>query len=86
MSNIVANPIQRDALKSGLEITQRIYGHANPANLSQHFRVIGVIAHLGRQIKGHIQTGLPVGDHQLEAFVAFLRCTETGVLTGGPGS
>ena len=46
--------------------------------------MIGVVAHLGGQVKGAGQAGLAGAEQELETFVGRLGRAETGVLAHGP--
>ncbi len=69
---------------SSLHIAQAADGDAYLAHFSFGEVVIGVIADLRRQVKGHGKAGLPLLDQVLVAAVAFGGVAKAGVLAHGP--
>ena len=76
--------VQRQAVQQPAHVVQGGDGHAGAAHLARGQRVIRVAPHLGGQIEGHRQPGLPRGQQALEALVGGLGRAEAGVLAHGP--
>ena len=82
--------IEVDTLSSGRPSSSRRMsleggdGHPGAPHLALGQRVIRVAPHLGGQIEGHRQAGLPGGQQPLEAGVGGLGRAEAGVLAHGP--
>ena len=56
--------VERDAVEQHPHVVDRVDRDADLADLAVGERVVGVVAHLGRQVEGHRQPGLP-GREQL---------------------
>jgi hypothetical protein len=77
--------VQRDAVEEQPHVLQRVDRDPDLADLAVRDRVVGVVAHLGRQVKGHRQPGTACVDQPVIALVGFARGPEPGVLADGPG-
>ena len=76
--------VQRDAVEEDLHVGQRVDGDADLADFALAHGGVRVVAHLGRQVKGHREAGLAGGEQVFVALVGFLGGAETGVLAHGP--
>ncbi len=55
-----ADAVEGDALKSDFKVAQGIHGHAHAAHFALGLGVVRVQAHLGGQVEGDVEPGLPV--------------------------
>ena len=69
---------------SSRQVVDRVDRDADPAHLALRHRVVGVVAHLRRQIERGGEPHLPRGEQLAEAVVGLLRGAEAGVLAHGP--
>ncbi len=76
--------IQRDLVEELLHVADGRDGHAHLADLSHGDRVVGVVADLGRQVKGNAQAGLPVLEQVAVAAVEVLGGGKAGILAHRP--
>ena len=76
--------IERDAVKQGGHVLDGIDGHADFADLALCHRVIGVVAHLGRQIEGDAQAVDPLSQQVTEALIRLGGRAKPGVLAHRP--
>ena len=76
--------VERQPVEQQAHVAQGGDGHAGAAHLARGQRVIRVAPHLGGQVEGHRQAGLPGGQQALEALVGRLGRAEAGVLAHGP--
>ncbi len=72
-------------LEERLHVVEHVDRHALAADLAPAHAVVGVVAHKGRHVEVHRQTGLPLPDQVLEALVGLGARAETGDLSHGPG-
>ena len=70
--------------KSTPHVVDRVDGHADLADLAVRDRVVGVVAHLGRQVEGDGQPAGAGRDQLVVARVGLLGGAEPGVLAHGP--
>ena len=49
------DPVERDAVEQRRHVVERVDRDADPADLAGGQRMVGVVAHLCRQIEGHAQ-------------------------------
>ena len=75
---------QRDLVEQELHVRQRIDRNPDPSRLGSGPLVIGVVAHLGREVEGDRQPGLAGVEQVAEPLVRRLGAAETGVLAHGP--
>ncbi len=80
-----ADLVDGDALEGHLHVLEGVHGHADPTDLPEGHRIVGVQAHLGGQVEGHVQGVLAVFDQEAEPPVGLGGATEAGVLAHGPG-
>ena len=78
------NLVQRDAVEKDFHIRQRVNGHADFTDFTETHAGVGVVAHLGRQVKGDGKPGLAGRKQIFIALVGFFGGTETGILAHGP--
>ena len=76
--------VERNALEEIVDVLERGDGHADLARLATRHRRVGIVAHLGRQIEGHRETGLSLLEQEAVALVRLDRGPEAGVLPHGP--
>ncbi len=76
--------IERNAAEQHFHIENRVNRHAGLADIADHAGMIGVVAAMGRQIKGNRQTFLPGGQVAAVEGVGFFGGGETGVLAHRP--
>ncbi len=76
--------VQRDALKEALHVPEGVDGHPDLTHLALGQLVVGVVADLGGEVKGHGQARLPGLQEEMVALVGFLGGAEPGILTHGP--
>ncbi len=79
----------RDLVRAGsveedLHVGQGIDGDADLADFAVGHGRIGVVAHLGRQVEGDREAGLPGAEEVVVALVGFLGRAEAGILAHGP--
>ena len=79
------DPVERDAVEHRLHVGQRVDRDADLADLAGGALVVGVEAHLGRQVEGGREARLALGEQELEALVGRLGRAEAGVLADRPG-
>ena len=77
--------VQRDAVEQGPHVVDRVDGHADLADLARCERVVGVVAHLRRQVERDRQAGLAGAEQLVVAGVGLRGRAEPGVLAHGPG-
>ena len=65
-------------------VVDGVDGHADLAHLALGPGVVGVVAHLGRQVEGARKPGPPAGEQQPPPLVGGLRRPETGILPDRP--
>ena len=65
-------------------VGERVDGHAHLADLALGPRVVRVVAHLGGQVEGAGQPGLPRAEQEPQPLVGRLGGAEAGVLADGP--
>ena len=75
---------ERQAVEQHTHVVDRRDRDAGAPDLAARQRVVGVAAHLRRQIEGDRQPGLPRRQQELVATVGLLRGAEAGVLAHGP--
>ena len=78
------HPVERNAVQQHLHVQKRVDGHPDPADLWLRHRMIGVVPHLRRQIKGDREPGLPLAEQVPEAAVRLFRGAEACVLPHRP--
>ena len=76
--------VEREVSQQEAHVGQRVDGHAHLADFAFRPGVVGVEAHLGGQVEGARQSGLPGGEQELETLVGVLGGAEPGVLAHGP--
>ena len=76
--------VHREVGHEEAHVGQRVDGHADLAHLALGPGVVGVVAHLGRQVEGARQPGLAGLEQELEALVGLLGRAEAGVLAHRP--
>ena len=77
--------VEGDALEQPAHVGQGVDGHPDLADLAGGHRVVGVVAHLGRQVEGDAEAGLAVLQQVAEAGVGLGGRPEAGVLAHRPG-
>ncbi len=75
---------QRDAVEQDVHVLDRRDRDARAPDLAARQRVIGIAAHLGRQVERDRQPRLPGGEQELVAPVGLLGGAEAGVLPHRP--
>ncbi len=75
---------QADAFEKPLHVGQRADGDAHASHFAGGKRMIGIHAHLGRQIERDGKSGDALRQQIAIAPVAFLGGSEAGVLAHGP--
>jgi hypothetical protein len=78
------NFFQRDLVEKGFHVPQRVDGHPYLSHLSLGQRMIGIVADLGRQVKGHGEAGLAVFQEVTVTPVRILSGPEPRILAHGP--
>ena len=78
--------VQRDAREQDLHVEDGIHRHAGLAHVADDAGVVGVVAAVGRQVKGYGKALLPRGEVAPVESVALLGGGKTGVLPHGPGA
>ena len=73
-----------DAVEQDAHVLERVDRHADPADLAARHRVIGVAAHLGRQVERDRQALAALGEQVLVAPVGLGGGAEAGVLPHRP--
>ncbi len=76
--------VHREVGHEEAHVGQRVDGHADLADLALGPGVVGVVAHLGREVEGARETRLTGVEEELEALVGRLGRAEAGVLAHGP--
>ena len=76
--------VHREVRHEEAHVGQRVDGHADLAHLALGPGVVRVVAHLGGQVEGARQPGLPGVEEELEALVGRLGGAEAGVLAHRP--
>ena len=76
--------VQRDPVKRGPHVIDRVDRDAGPPDLAERACVVGVQAELRRQIEGHRQTGRPGGEQVVVALVGFARRRVPRILAHRP--
>ena len=76
--------VHREVGHEETHVGQRVDGDADLAHLALGPGVVGVVAHLGRQVEGAREPGLAGVEEELEALVGLLGRAEAGVLAHGP--
>ncbi|OPZ49179.1 MAG: hypothetical protein BWY91_03118 [bacterium ADurb.BinA028] len=76
--------VQRQPVEQHPHVVDRVDGHTDLADLAGGDRLVGVIAHLGRQVEGHRQPAGARRDELVVALVGLLGRPEPGVLTHRP--
>ncbi len=76
---------ERDLVEQDPHVLERVDRHPDLADLAGHSRRVGVVAHLGRQVERHRESGRAVRDQLAIARVGLRGGAETGVLPHGPG-
>ena len=76
--------VERDAAEEVRQVVHRVDRDPDPADLALRHRVIGVVAHLRRQIERGGEPGLAGGEQLPKARVGLLGGAEPGVLPHGP--
>ncbi|GBD29431.1 hypothetical protein HRbin32_00520 [bacterium HR32] len=76
--------VQGDAVQQDLHVRQGAHRHPDLSDLRFRCGVVGVVAHLGGQVKGHAQPGLPLFQQEPVAPVGLLRGRVARVLSHGP--
>ena len=75
---------ERDAVEEDAHVVERVDRDADPADLALRHRVIGVAAHLGRQIERDRQALAALREQELVAAVGLGGGAEAGVLAHRP--
>ena len=76
--------IERDPLKELLHVEDTRDRHTDLARFAPRHRVVGVIAHLRRQVKRHAEPALALGEQIAEALVGLAGGAKPRVLPHGP--
>ena len=76
--------VERDAVEQRRHVLERVDGHADLADLAGGQRVVGVVAHLRRQVEGDAQARLALRQQVAVAAVGLRRRGEPGVLPHRP--
>ena len=80
----VETSLEGYAVEEFPHVEQRVYGDADLAHLAEGELVVGVAAHLRREVEGHGEAGLAVLREVLEAGVGLPRGPEARVLAHRP--
>ena len=80
----VETPAERDPGEQLVHVRQGIDGHADPADLALGQGMVGVVAHLGREVEGDAQAADSLAQEVVVAPVGLGRGAKTGVLAHGP--
>src|SRR5258706_11731132 len=78
------DPVERDLPEELRQVIHRVDRHPDPAHFARGHRVIGVVAHLGREVERGGEPGLSRGEKIAEPPVGFPGGAEAGVLAHGP--
>ena len=78
------DPVERDLAEEVGQVVDRVDRDPDPSHLALRHRMVGVVAHLRRQIERGRQAHLPRGQELPEPAVGLLRRAEPGVLAHGP--
>ena len=76
--------VERDPVEQGPHVVEAVDGHPHLRHLAERHRVVGVVAHLGGEVEGHREPGLPGGEQCLEPSIGLLGGAEPGVLAHRP--
>ena len=76
--------VERETGQEQPHVLERVDGHADLADLALGAGVVGVVAHLGREVEGARQAGLAGAEEEVEALVGRLGRAEAGVLAHRP--
>ena len=75
---------QRDSIEEPLHVRKRTDGHAHAAGLARGQRMVGIHAHLRREVEGDGEPGHALRKQIAVAAVALLGGAEASVLAHGP--
>ncbi len=75
---------ERDAAEQHAHVVDRVDRDAHLADLAVRDRLVGVVAHLRRQVEGDAEAAGACGDELVVALVGLLGGAEPGVLAHGP--
>ena len=78
--------VERQVGKQRAHIVERINRYADLAHFASGPRVVAVVSHLGRQVEGTRQPGLPSFEQKLEPLIGVGGTAKTCVLTHRPES
>ena len=76
--------VEGDPVENRLHVVKRVDGDAGLADLARRHRVVGVVAHLGRQVEGRRKPRLTLVDQVVEPFVGLACGAHAGVLAHRP--
>ena len=76
--------VERDAVEQLLHVVEAVDGHADAADLALRERVVGVVAHLRRQVERDAEAGHALRQQVAVAAVRLRRGPEPGVLPHRP--
>jgi hypothetical protein len=76
--------VEGNLVEEDFHVGEGIDGDADFADLPIGHGAVGIVSHLGRQIEGHREPGLPLLEEIAVALVGFLGGAETCILAHGP--
>ncbi len=77
--------VERDPVEELDDVVQRVDRNPHASDLAERARVVGIHAHLRRQVERDREAGLALREQEAEALVGLLRRAEARVLTDRPG-